>query len=72
MNTNQYKDSRGLYNMTQEQVLAADYNELNAICCYCNYQGGWTNGTKTLIIKELARRSREIVEAHELKHKPNS
>ena len=69
MNTAQYKDERGLYNMTQEQVESAEYHELNAICCSCNAQGGWTIGTKSLVIKELARRSREIIEARELKYK---
>tara|TARA_R110000796_G_scaffold203717_1_gene319981 strand:- start:12 stop:239 length:228 start_codon:yes stop_codon:yes gene_type:complete len=61
MNTAQYKDERGLYNMTKEQVRSADYSELNAICCSCNAQGGWTVGTKDLVILELARRQREMI-----------
>ena len=62
MNTKQYKDSRGLYNMTQSQVENAEYNELNAICCSCNYEGGWTTGTRDLVIKELAKRQRALIE----------
>jgi len=61
MNTAQYKDERGLYNMTQEQVESADYSELNAICCSCNAQGGWTVGTRDRVIRELARRQREMI-----------
>ena len=61
INTEQYKDNRGLYNMTLEQVEAADYNDLYAICCYCNYQGGWTLGTKNLIVKEISRRQKEKI-----------
>ena len=61
MNTTQYKDDRGLYNMTTQQVREAEYNELYAICCSCNYQGGWTTGTRSLILKELARRQRVLI-----------
>jgi len=61
MNTKQYKDERGLYNMTQEQVESADYSELNAICCSCTAQGGWTVGTRDRVIRELARRQRQMI-----------
>ena len=63
INTEQYKDDRGLYNMTLEQVESADYSDLYAICCYCNYQGGWTSGTKDLVIKEVSRRQKEMIKS---------
>ena len=65
MNTSQYKDSRGLYNMTKQQITDTSSNVLKAIYCYCNYQGGWTVGTRDLITKEIARRQRSLIESDE-------
>ena len=66
MNTAQYLDKRGLYNMTKDQVEAASTNTLKSIYCYCNHQGGWTVGTRDLISSEIASRHRALIEAYEM------